>query len=125
MHVADDPTDPLTRLSYEPVHHLMDSLILGHRRDDAIEHLRNYFDTDLYTGRWFDRLDGGGDRPDVANRITTADLAALTATPNTTGYHQEQPLNCCGERRAGRARAELERKPESVETLEENSTRPQ
>jgi len=31
-----------------------------------------------YTGRRFDRLDGGGDRPDIANTIIAADVVAVT-----------------------------------------------
>lgn len=52
--------------------------------DEAAEmHLRDYFAEDAgrsaFSGAWFERLDGGGDRPEVANRFTAEDLVAVTA----------------------------------------------
>ncbi len=52
-----------------------------HDIDEAASLVRGYFDTSVpgkqYTGAFFERLDGGGDRPAVANRITGADLVAV------------------------------------------------
>lgn len=50
------------------------------RGDDAIEHLRSYFNEGpgrRYTGRRFEALSGGGDRPAVRNMITSDDLVAV------------------------------------------------
>ncbi|MFD4370665.1 DUF6308 family protein [Streptomyces sp. NPDC058486] len=41
----------------------------------AIKDLRDYFAT--YTGRHFEHLAGGGDRPETAHRITAEDLIAV------------------------------------------------
>jgi len=47
----------------------------------AVELVRQYFDTSLpgrhFSGAFFDRLDGGGDRPGVRNSFTGADVVAL------------------------------------------------
>jgi hypothetical protein len=50
----------------------------------SVDDLRAYFGTDLppgtpprYTGGRFELLAGGGDRPEVTNRITTEDLFAI------------------------------------------------
>lgn len=43
--------------------------------------MRTYFGlegTRPYTGAFFERQDGGGDRPAVVDEITTADLVAVT-----------------------------------------------
>lgn len=49
--------------------------------DRAADLLRQYFDTSLngeyYSGAFFERLDGGGDRAGVRNRFTGADLVAV------------------------------------------------
>jgi hypothetical protein len=50
------------------------------RADRAVNDLRTYFDEDLplpYTGRRFDTLAGGGDRPDIRDVITGNDLIAV------------------------------------------------
>jgi len=50
--------------------------------DDAVVKLREYFGlepyTKPYTGAWFERLGGGGDRGEVRDVITTEDLVAVT-----------------------------------------------
>lgn len=47
------------------------------REDDALAHLTAYFDGVSYSGSFFERLGGGGDRADVADRITSDDLLSL------------------------------------------------
>jgi uncharacterized protein DUF6308 len=52
-------------------------------REIAVELVREYVATDengqsRYTGACFERLGGGGDRPDVANRFTAEDVVAVT-----------------------------------------------
>ena len=48
----------------------------------AVAYLRDYFapvaGSSGYTGSRFERLGGGGDRPAIANEITTEDLVAVT-----------------------------------------------
>ncbi|MCO8273773.1 DUF6308 family protein [Actinoplanes sp. TRM 88003] len=44
-------------------------------RNDGERYLGAYFSA--FTGRWFETLAGGGDRPDVRNRITADDLIAV------------------------------------------------
>ncbi|MBD5785055.1 hypothetical protein IF650_02570 [Cellulosimicrobium terreum] len=48
----------------------------------AVSHLRRYFapvdGTTGWTGSRFERLGGGGDRPEVANRFTAEDLVAVS-----------------------------------------------
>ena len=44
----------------------------------AIELLRTYFATGIYTGGRFERFGGGGDRTDVANVITADDIVAVS-----------------------------------------------
>jgi hypothetical protein len=47
--------------------------------DDATPRLREYFiGPPFYTGRPFERLEGGGDRAEVANRFTSGDLVAVS-----------------------------------------------
>lgn len=52
--------------------------MLGSRRAEAVEHLQNYYGTNLYTGRWFDRLYGGGDHSDIADRLTAGCCTTLS-----------------------------------------------
>jgi len=51
-------------------------------RAQAVEHLRRYFGpvgvATGWAGSRFERLSGGGDRPDVADRFTADDLVAVT-----------------------------------------------
>ena len=44
--------------------------------DDPVEHLKRYMAD--FTGARFELLDGGGDRPEVANQFTATDLVAVT-----------------------------------------------
>lgn len=49
--------------------------------DAAVEVLRRYFSTDgakHFTGAYFDRFAGGGDRPEVADQFTADDLVAVS-----------------------------------------------
>jgi hypothetical protein len=57
-------------------HELMDRLVLGDLSRRALDDLRVYFDG--YTGRRFERFDGGGDREGVANRMTSSDVLAVS-----------------------------------------------
>src|SRR5690606_34527461 len=54
------------------------AILTASRGHDAIERLRRYFDGSKFTGASFERLGGGGDRPDVANLVTADDLVALS-----------------------------------------------
>ncbi|PFG44796.1 hypothetical protein ATJ88_3533 [Isoptericola jiangsuensis] len=69
---------PLPRRPLAPV-----PAILGRsRRDEAVRHLRCYFDTVTdgsgWTGSRFERFRGGGDAVDVADTFTADDLVAVT-----------------------------------------------
>jgi len=52
-------------------------LLATEYEEDALEHLKTYFDGTRYSGSYFERLGGGGDQPAVADRITSDDLLAL------------------------------------------------
>lgn len=58
------------------------------RFDDAVAHLKNYFHEDDYSGSFFERLGGGGDRSEVANQIAADDIVALSmlAVPVKQGW---------------------------------------
>jgi hypothetical protein len=65
---------------YPLQHHVLDECVRGAHREESLAALRRYFDqrsAARYTGRWFERFAGGGDRPDVANTVTEADVLAL------------------------------------------------
>ncbi|WP_066641337.1 DUF6308 family protein [Serinicoccus hydrothermalis] len=53
-------------------------ILTPHRLEDALQHLTDYFTATAYTGSYFERLGGGGDRQDIADSITTDDLVALS-----------------------------------------------
>ena len=46
--------------------------------DDAVAHLRSYFDGTTHSGSFFEAIGGGGDGLEVANRITSDDIVALS-----------------------------------------------
>ena len=46
--------------------------------EDAIDRLQSYFGSGRFTGGCFERFDGGGDREDVADRFTSADIVAVS-----------------------------------------------
>lgn len=47
--------------------------------EDAVDRLKRYFlGPNLFTGRWFERLSGGGDRPEVADHFSADDLVAVS-----------------------------------------------
>ncbi len=52
--------DPLLLLSFEPTHATLDRFVFGDLRSEAVDGLQAYFHHELYTGRRFERLDGGG-----------------------------------------------------------------
>ena len=56
--------------------------LLSDDPEPAAKLVARYFDTTgsrpPYSGAFFERLDGGGDRPDVRNRITGADIVAVS-----------------------------------------------
>jgi hypothetical protein len=63
--VAESSIDPERLLSY-----------LG---PGAEQRLRHYFlGDDVFTGRWFERFAGGGERPEARHRFTAEDLVAVT-----------------------------------------------
>jgi hypothetical protein len=62
---------------YEFAHQTLDRFVRGDLRAGAVHNIGRYFHTDLYTGSRFERLDGGGDRPEVAHQFTAADLTAV------------------------------------------------
>ncbi|MEV7039100.1 DUF6308 family protein [Amycolatopsis sp. NPDC051061] len=67
-------------IDYAHQHHVLDECVRGEHREESLAALRRYFDqrsAARYTGRWFERFAGGGDRPDVANTVTEADVLAL------------------------------------------------
>ncbi|WP_156253630.1 DUF6308 family protein [Pseudactinotalea terrae] len=53
--------------------------------DRAVQHLITYFREGNYAGASFERLGGGGDRPEVADRITADDLLALAMLSVSVG----------------------------------------
>ncbi|SFW63930.1 DUF6308 family protein [Amycolatopsis australiensis] len=64
---------------YAHQHRLLDDCVRGVHRQESLSALRRYFGEERtrYTGRWFERFAGGGDRPDIANTVTEADVLAL------------------------------------------------
>lgn len=58
------------------------SVLTDDDRSRAVSLLRGYFDSSTpgsqFTGAFFERLDGGGDRPEVRDRITGADVVAVS-----------------------------------------------
>jgi hypothetical protein len=68
---------------YSSHHTLFHRCVLGDWRNKAVDDLRRYFRPDgpprtLFTGRHFDRFAGGGDAPNVRDRVTTEDVLALS-----------------------------------------------
>lgn len=43
----------------------------------AADVLQTYFSSGAFTGGWFERFAGGGDRPEVADRFTSDDIVAV------------------------------------------------
>jgi hypothetical protein len=66
-----------TAPDYQFAHHALDRFVYGDLRTAAAIDVGRYFNTDLYTGARFERLDGGGDRPEVAHQFTASDLTAV------------------------------------------------
>ncbi|QKV78056.1 DUF6308 family protein [Amycolatopsis sp. Hca4] len=66
---------------YMSQHALLDRYVLRDGQAAATDALRRYFNQDAklprYTGRWFERFAGGGDRHDIADTVTEADVLAL------------------------------------------------
>lgn len=57
------------------------SLLSPPRLDDAADVVRQYFAPRAeggFTGAYFERLGGGGDRPEIADRFTAEDLVAVS-----------------------------------------------
>lgn len=78
MHRATTTTPD--RHDYVPQHDLLDRCVLGADRARSVGALRRYFGQDgsrPYTGSWFERFAGGGDRANDANVVTEADVLAL------------------------------------------------
>jgi hypothetical protein len=75
---------------YQPQHRLLDRYVRGDQRSLAVQALRRYFREDgtpgdLFEGRRFERFDGGGDNESICDRITPADVLALTFLSVTRG----------------------------------------
>jgi hypothetical protein len=66
---------------YTDQHALLDQCVRGSGRASSQAALQRYFNQDetrrRYTGRWFERFAGGGDRPAVGDTVTAADVLAL------------------------------------------------
>ena len=97
MHPASTTTPE--HQDYAPQHEFLDRCVRGTDRARSGEALRRYFGHDgnqPYTGSWFERFAGGGDRANDANVVTEADVLALNflsitdlahvAIDVTTGY---------------------------------------
>ena len=74
-----------TRSSYHVAHCNLDSIIRGELRNDAVRAIRRYFEEPTaqngrlgFTGRRFERFEGGGDRPEIRDVIAPADVLAVT-----------------------------------------------
>jgi len=67
--------DPLLVLSFDRAHAILDRFVFGDLRGEVADGLQAYFHHELYSGRCFERPDGGGDRPEVAIVLTGTDLA--------------------------------------------------
>lgn len=65
MTIAATPIDPAT----------LEDLLYAPRREAL---LRDYFGTRKRSGHRFERLGGGGDRPEVADRFTAEDIVAVS-----------------------------------------------
>jgi Family of unknown function (DUF6308) len=66
-------------------HDKLDSIVRGGLRDDAVRAIRCYFEEPTkangragFTGRRFERFEGGGDRADIRDVITPADVLAVS-----------------------------------------------
>lgn len=55
---------------------VLDDVLDGPLRGPAVLDVRSYFST--FTGRRFERFDGGGDGPEVADVVTAADVVAVS-----------------------------------------------
>ncbi|TQS40176.1 DUF6308 family protein [Cryptosporangium phraense] len=66
-----------TAPDYQFAHHTLDRFVYGDLRQAAVINVGRYFNTDLYPGARFERLDGGGDRPEVAHQFTASDIMAV------------------------------------------------
>ena len=62
------------------------------QRGRAIDHLRSYFSGTSFSGSFFDVLGGGGDRSEVANVVTEADLLSLATLSVPVGGHAARQL---------------------------------
>jgi hypothetical protein len=74
-----------TSLGYQVAHAKLDSIVCGELRDHAVRAIRRYFEEPSalngrigFTGRRFERFERGGDRSEICDRITLADLVAVT-----------------------------------------------
>jgi hypothetical protein len=76
--------------TYTDQHALLDHVVRGDSRTASLQSLRRYFSADPtdgrpYTGRNFERFDGGGDRADIRDAATAADVLALSFLSITRG----------------------------------------
>ncbi|WP_326566942.1 DUF6308 family protein [Amycolatopsis rhabdoformis] len=79
--MADSGTTTPDPDRYRSQHDLLDDLVLGPGRSASLSALQRYFADgplrESYTGRHFERFEGGGDALDVRDRVTSADVLAL------------------------------------------------
>jgi hypothetical protein len=73
---------------------VLDRILTGDLREAAVRDVQVYFTG--YTGRFFERLDGGGDRPEVADRVTPADIVAVSSL--SISWRREAPFELLGSR---------------------------
>lgn len=90
MTAAQRAAEPPDANRYRLQHQLLDRYVRGDQRDLAVRALRRYFQEhggpdELFGGRRFERLDGGGDNHLNRDRITPSDVLALTFLSITSG----------------------------------------
>jgi Family of unknown function (DUF6308) len=76
---------PQTVHDYSYAHDKLDAIVRGALRERAERAIRRYFEEPRpetgrlgYTGRRFERLGDGGERPEVCNTVTPADVLAVS-----------------------------------------------
>ncbi|MCC5952048.1 MAG: hypothetical protein JJU45_08120 [Acidimicrobiia bacterium] len=98
---------------------LADDLLRYVNADRAVTDLRDYFGKRTYSGRRFERLGGGGDRVEIANRFTAEDLVACsTLSVNVPGRAAIAIL----EDRAGELQRYLQQIPVDAELWDADDT---
>lgn len=68
------------------------AILKSENKNLAIDHLATYFAEAAYSGSFFEALGGGGDRLEVANVVTEADLLSLATLSVPVGGHAAREL---------------------------------